>query len=84
MTRNTFKTFDNAYWEENRRHRNRAVAIRIESMATYFQQSCAKNDKNFGDTIAPLFTNKDNKNINDIILKDGDNVVSDPAKVTNV
>ena len=38
----------------------------------------------FWDTIAPFFTDKRNKNANDIVLKDGDNVVSDPAKVTEI
>ena len=84
MARNKFKKFGNAYWDENRRHRNKVVAIRKESMATYFKQRCSKNDKTFWDTIAPLFTDKRNKNANDIVLKDGDDVVSDPAKVTEI
>ena len=53
-------------------------------MATYFKQRCSKNDKTFWDTIAPFFTDKRNKNANDIVLKDGDDVVSDPAKVTEI
>ena len=57
---------------------------RKESMATYFKQRCSKNDKTFWDTIAPFFTDKRNKNANDIVLKDGDDVVSDPAKVTEI
>ena len=28
MARNNFKKFGNAYWDENRRHRNKIVAIR--------------------------------------------------------
>ena len=45
-------------------------------MATYFKQRCSKNDKTFCDTIAPFVTDKRNKNDNDIVLKDGDDVVS--------
>ena len=84
MARNKFKKFGNAYWDENRRHRNKVVAIRKESMATYFKQRCSKNDKTFWDTIAPFFTDKRNRNASDIVLKDGDDVVSDPAKVTEI
>ena len=84
MARNKFKKIGNAYWDENRRHRNKVVAIRKESMATYFKQRCSKNDKTFWDTIAPFVTDKRNKNANDIVLKDGDDVVSDPAKVTEI
>ena len=38
----------------------------------------------FCDTIVPFVTDKRNKNDNDIVLKDGDDVVSDPAKLTEI
>ena len=45
MARNKFRTFGKKYWEENRRLRNHVVSLRKKSIAKYFENNCAKQDK---------------------------------------
>ena len=50
MARNKFRKYGSAYWEENRVHRNKVVAIRKTSIAKYFSQKCSSHDKSFWST----------------------------------
>ena len=84
MARNKFQKYGKEYWELNRYHRNNVVSIRKESMTIYFQKNCSKQDKHFWSTISPFFSDKKFRNGNTITIKDGDDTISDPVKVSEV
>ena len=84
MARNKYKRFGNKFWEENRRHRNNVVAIRKKSLRNYFSDKCAKQDRSFWSAISPFMTDKKNKNMKDIILRENDEIISDSTKVCEV
>ena len=56
MARNKFRKYGSAYWEENRVHRNKVVAIRKTSIAKYFSQKCSSHDSSFWSTFSPFMT----------------------------
>ena len=45
MARNKFRKFGAKFLNENRRQRNKVVALRKKSMARYFDHNCSKQDK---------------------------------------
>ena len=84
MARNKFRKFGKHFWEENRRTRNHVVNIRKKSMRTYFKENCSKHDKNFWATFSPFFTDKRFRNANNLILRENDNIVTDPSRVSEL
>ena len=58
MARNKFRKFGAKFWNENRRQRNKVVALRKKFMASYFDHNCSKQDKSFWCTISPFFLDK--------------------------
>ena len=42
MARNKFRKFGTKFWSENRRQRNKVVALRKKSMSKYFDNKCRK------------------------------------------
>ena len=84
MARNKYKNFGKQFWEENRRKRNLVVSIRKKSLSEYFSKNCANKDKSFWKTISPFFSNKSVRNGNNIILSDGENIVTDTKKVADI
>ena len=69
---------------ENRRQRNKVVALRKKSMARYFDHNCSKQDKSFWRTISPFFSDKKFRNGNHIILRENDNTIVDSGEITEV
>ena len=72
-------------WEEYRRTRNAFVKLSRQSRRKYFSERCHKGSKDhsFWKAIKPYMTNKVS-NSNDIMLKEGDDIVSDSDKIANV
>ena len=84
MARNKFRKFGRHYWEENRRTRNHVVNIRKISVRAYFKENCSKHDKNFWATTSPFVTDKRFRDANNIILRESDNIVTDPSRVSEL
>ena len=84
MARNKFHKYGSAYWEENRVHRNKVVAIRKTSIAKYFSQKCSSHDKSFWSTVSPFMTDKKHRNGNSFMLQENDKTVVDDKLVANI
>ena len=61
-----------------------SLILEKKSMRTYFKEHCSKHDKNFWATISPFFTGKRFRNANYIILRENDNIVTDPSRVSEL
>ena len=49
------------------------------------KENCSKhNDKNLWATSSPFFTDKRFRNANNIILRENDNIVTDPSRVSEL
>ena len=72
-------------WEEYRKARNEYVKINRQSMINYFKKQCASGaqSKPFWDAIKPYFSDKNNAR-SSIMLREGDEIVSDSQSVANV
>ena len=84
MARNKFRKFGQKHWEENRRQRNRLVALRKKSIANYFEKNCQKQDKTFWKTISPFLSDKKFRNGNNIILREDNDTVVDTQQITEI
>ena len=84
MARNKFRKYGKRYWEENRRARNKAVALRKESMANYFSKGCAKRDKDFWQMISPFMSNKRSTFGQDIILNENNQLIVEAKSVADI
>ena len=47
MARNKFRKFGAKFWNENRRQRNKVLALRKKSVGRYFDHNCSKQDNSF-------------------------------------
>lgn len=72
-------------WENYRKLRNRFVKMNRLCRQEYFRERCKQgsSDQNFWQTIKPYFSDKVSQ-LNDIMLMEGQNVVSDNCDVANV
>ena len=84
MARNKFRIFGKKYWEENRRLRNHVVSLRKKSIAKYFENNCAKQDRTFWRTISPFFSDKKFRNGNHTILREGEDTIVDSNEVAEI
>ena len=84
MARNKFRIFGKKYWEENRRLRNHVVSLRKKSIAKYFENNCAKQDRTFWRTISPFFSDKKFRNGNHTILREGEDIIVDSNEVAEI
>ena len=84
MARNKFRIFGKKYWEENRRLRNHVVSLRKKSIAKYFENNCAKQDRTFWRTISPFFSDKMFRNGNHTILREGEDTIVDSNAVAEI
>ena len=84
MARNNFRKYGKSHWEQYRRHKNKVVEIRNSSIKTYFTNKCGKNDQSFWKTISPFFSDNRSKSSKNIILNDGDKVVTDQSDISNI
>lgn len=85
MARNKYRKYGKPYWEDNRRLRNKVVALRKLSISNYFATKCAKHNKTFWKTVSPFMTDRKNKqNVNIHLKMNDDEVVNDPQRVANV
>ena len=62
MARNKYKKYGKQYWDENRRMRNKVVALRKKSLAAYFSKNCSNLGNFFWKTVSPFMTNKSSRN----------------------
>ena len=84
MARNKFRIFGKKYWDENRRLRNHVVSLRKKSIAKYFENNCAKQDRTFWRTISPFFSDKKFRNGNHTILREGEDTIVDSNEVAEI
>ena len=72
-------------WEKYRSLRNEFVKVNKASRRNYFKEHCKEgvNSRNFWQTIKPYMTNNCKVN-NDIMLKEGDNIVTDSSKIAKI
>ena len=84
MARNKFRIFGKNYWEENRCLRNHLVSLRKKSIAKYFENNCAKQDRTFWRTISPFFSDKKFRNGNHTILREGEDTIVDSNEVAEI
>ena len=84
MARNKFRIFGKKYWEENRRLRNHVVSLRKKSIAKYFENNCAKQDRTFWSTISPFLSDKKFRNGNYTILREGEDTIVDSNEVAEI
>ena len=84
MIRNKYKKYGKQYWDENRRMRNKVVALRKKSLATYFKKNCSSHDRKFWRTVSPFMTNKSSRNGGNIILQENDEIIVDSKQVSDI
>ena len=84
MARNKFRKFGTKFWSENRRQRNKVVALRNKSMSIYFDNKCRKQDESFWQSISPFFSDKKFGNGNNIILRENGNTIIDSKNISGV
>ena len=84
MIRNKYKKYGKQYWDENRRMRNKVVALRKKSLATYFTKNCSNHDRKFWKTVSPFMTNKSCRNGSNIILQENDEIIVDSKQVSDI
>ena len=84
MIRNKYKKYGKQYWDENRRMRNKVVALRKKSLATYFTKNCSNHDRQFWKTVSPFMTNKSCRNGSNIILQENDEIIVDSKQVSDI
>ena len=84
MARNKFRTFGNAFWEQNRRERNRVVALRKKSLSTYFSKNCTSKNKSFWSTVKPFMTDKNATKNGNIILRKSEEIVVNDKDVAEI
>jgi hypothetical protein len=67
-------------------YRNLVTKIRKQSIRAYFQNKCegTENKNNFWQTIKPFISNKSHSDNHIIILKEGDNIISNPNEVCQI
>ena len=79
MARNKFRTI-----AENRRLRNHVVSLSKKSIAKYFENNCAKQDKTFWRNISTFFLDKKFRNGNHTILREGESTIVDSGEVAEI
>ena len=74
-----------ASWEAYRKQRNICTDLRRKSVKRYFQERCTGGSSNetFWKTIRPFVSSKGSKNDLDLMVEDGDDIITDPIKVAN-
>ena len=71
-------------WEKFRKARNDFVRANRKSRQNYFRKNCQKtNKRSFWETVKPFFTDKISSS-NDIMLKEGDNIITRNDDVADV
>ena len=87
MLRNKYyKVRTSENWENYRKQRNCVTKLRKQSIRAYFQKKCEgdNNKMNFWQTVKPFLSNKTYGDSQVIILKEGENIVSDPNNVCQI
>ena len=84
MARNKFRLYGKSYWEENRKQRNRVVAVRKKSLAKYFETKCQKQDRTFWQTVSPFMSDKRFRNGSEITLNEDGKTVVDCKEVSEI
>ena len=84
MIRNKYKKYGKQYWDENCRMRNKVVALRKKSLATYLKKNCSSHDRKFWKTVSPFMTNKSSRNGGNIILQENDEIIVDRKQVSDI
>ena len=84
MARNKYKKYGKQHWDENRRMRNKVVALRKKSLAAYFSKNCSNHGRNFWKTVSPFITNKSFRNGGNIILQENEEIVVDNKAVCDI
>ena len=87
MLRNKYyRNRSKANWDLYKTQRNLVTKIRKQSIRTYFQVKCENdnNQTNFWATIKPFISKKQIKNDDSIILREGDDIITDSYSVCNI
>ena len=72
-------------WDNFRKQRNLCTDIRRRSIKHYFQERCIGGSKNdeFWKTIRPFVSNKGCNSDVDLMVEEGDKIITDPSQVAN-
>ena len=69
---------------QNRRERNRLVALRKKSLQAYFSKNCTTKNKSFWSTVKPFMTDKNVKKHENIILRKSEQIVVNNKEVADI
>ena len=82
MARNKLRNFGNTPGNRIDAQKNHVIIFRKKNQCEpTSKKNFSKHDKNFWATIYPFFTDKRFRNANKIILRENDNIVTDPSSV---
>ena len=85
MLRNKYnKNKSSQNWSAYKLQRNLVTSLRRQSIRNYFQERTANINNNFWKTMKPFLSEKSGKGSDDIILREGDEIVTDPVDVCNL
>ena len=83
MLRNKyFKERSQTNWENFRRQRNYVTKFRRKSIQKYFENKCKSSKLDFWKTIKPFLNDKNDYSNDRIILREGDELLTDPNDVS--
>jgi hypothetical protein len=84
MLRNKYYKQRTAYnWEKYKAQRNLVTSIRRRSIREYFQRNTTTIDNNFWKTMKPFLSNKRAVGNDDIILREGEELLTNKVEVCN-
>ena len=87
MLRRKYQSFKSQQtWLEFKKQRNLVNKLKRTSIREYFEKNCVNNQKNskhFWDVIKPFITDKTKSNYQNIMLYEGNSLISDPHQVAN-
>ena len=85
MLRNAYKK-GKVKWDDYRKQRNLTTAINKQSKLTYFRERCDGGSKkqSFWKTIKPFMSDKSASHGNQIILQEGDKIISDTDEICEI
>ena len=85
MLRNAYKK-GKVKWDDYRKQRNLTTAINKQSKSTYFRERCDGGSKkqSFWKTIKPFMSDKSASHGNQIILQEGDKIISDTDEICEI
>ena len=89
MLRNKYfrKGRHNASWEEYRKVRNKCNKLKAKSIRYYFDKKCSSDsntNQSFWKTIKPFVSDRVNKNNECITLRENEQIISEPRRVSEI